>query len=138
MNAPTGRAYRVVVTREGPTWLADIPELPGAHTFARTLPALDRAVREVVVLAADLPEDAMPSLSLEYDYHTGNPDLDAETARVRALRRQAEHLAEEASASTATAARHLVVYGVSVRDAAALLGVSPQRISQLTGHARAS
>lgn len=26
----------------------------GAHTYARSLPALDQAVREVVVLAADL------------------------------------------------------------------------------------
>jgi len=138
MNAPTDNTYRVIVTREGSTWLADVPELPAAHTFARTLPALDRAVREVVVLAADLPDEAMPSLALEYDYHTGNTDLDAETAQVRALRRQAEHLAEEASASTAAAARHLVTNGVSVRDAATLLGVSPQRISQLTGQSRAS
>jgi hypothetical protein len=138
MNTPTGRAYRVVVTREGTTWLADVPELPGAHTFARTLPALDRAVREVVVLAADLPDEAMPTLTLEYEYHTGHPALDAETAKVRSLRKQAERLSEEASASTATAARRLVANGVSVRDAAALLGVSPQRVSQLTGHARAS
>jgi hypothetical protein len=105
-----------------------VPELPGAHTFARTLPALGRAVREVVV----------PILTLEYDYHTGHPALDAETARVRALRKQAERPLRRASASTATAARDPVANGVSARDAAALLGVSPQRVSQLTGHACAS
>jgi hypothetical protein len=110
----------------------------GPASFARTLPALDHAVREVVVLAADLPDEAMPTLVLEYDYHTGHPALDAETAKVRALRQQAERLSEEASANTAIAARRLVANGVSVRDAAVLLGVSPQRVSQLTGHARAS
>jgi len=30
----------VIVTREGGAWLADVPEPEGAHTFARTLPAL--------------------------------------------------------------------------------------------------
>lgn len=56
--------YRVVVTREDDAWLADVPELPGAHTYARTLPALDQAVREVVVLAADRPDEDMPTLRL--------------------------------------------------------------------------
>ena len=48
------QGYRVVVTREDGSWLADVPGLEGAHTYARSLPALDRAVREVVVLAAGL------------------------------------------------------------------------------------
>lgn len=64
-------SYRVVVTREGDSRLADVPELEGAHTWARNLPAFDRAVREVVVLAADLPDEAMPDLDLAYEYHTG-------------------------------------------------------------------
>lgn len=64
----TEQIYRVIVTREGDAWLADVPELEGAHTFARTLPALDRAVREVVVLAADRPDEDMPALRLAYDY----------------------------------------------------------------------
>src|SRR5690348_2206131 len=57
MVAMTEHAYRVVVTREDGAWLADIPELAGAHTYARTLPALDRAVREVIVMAADRPDE---------------------------------------------------------------------------------
>ncbi len=68
--------YRVVVTREEGAWLADVPELAGAHTYARTLPALDRAVREAVVLAADRPDEDMPVLRLAFDYPTGDPDVD--------------------------------------------------------------
>ncbi|MGI9000343.1 MAG: type II toxin-antitoxin system HicB family antitoxin [Pseudonocardia sp.] len=64
-------AYEVVVTREDTYWLADIPELEGAHTYARTLTGLDRAVREVIVLAADRPDDDMPLLRLDYHYRTG-------------------------------------------------------------------
>lgn len=38
-------SYRVVVTREDGAWLADVPTLDGAHTWARNLPTLDLAVR---------------------------------------------------------------------------------------------
>jgi predicted RNase H-like HicB family nuclease len=48
MAAMSDRAYRVVVTREDSHWLADVPELQGAHTYARSLPTLDQAVREVI------------------------------------------------------------------------------------------
>ena len=63
--------YRVMATREDDAWLADVPELPGAHTFARTLPALDKAVREVIVLAADLPD---AKNDLERRTARGGPD----------------------------------------------------------------
>jgi len=132
------KSYRVVVTREDGHWLADVPELPGAHTFARTLPALDKAVREVVVLAADLPDEAMASLALEWEYRTGDPSLDQQAARVRAMRAEADRLTAQATAGTAAMAHALVERGMSVRDAAVLLGVSPQRVSQMTGHSRAS
>lgn len=56
----TEHVYRVIVTHENGAWLADVPELAGAHTHARTLPALDRAVREVVVMADDRPDEDMP------------------------------------------------------------------------------
>jgi hypothetical protein len=55
MDAMNGDTYRAIITREDGHWLADVPSLPGAHTYARSLPTLDQAVREVVVLAADLP-----------------------------------------------------------------------------------
>jgi hypothetical protein len=128
------KAYRVVVTRESDAWLADLPELPGAHTYARTLATLQKAVREVVVLAAELPDDAIGDVRLEWEFHTGDDSLDAETATVRALRAKAEKMATMATEQTASVARKLVDHGESVRDAAVLLGVSAQRISQVTGN----
>jgi DNA-directed RNA polymerase specialized sigma24 family protein len=127
--------YRVIVTREDGHWLADVPELEGAHTYARSLPALDQSVREVVVLAAGLPDAAMPGLSLDYDYHTGDPELDTTALEVRRLRREADELAAAATARTGQAAAQLAARGLSVRDIAALLGISPQRVSQLSARA---
>jgi DNA-binding CsgD family transcriptional regulator len=135
MAAVSDQSYRVVVTREDSHWLADVPDLQGAHTYARNLPALDQAVREVIVLAADLPDEAMPELVIDYDYHTGDPELDTTAVEVRRLRRQAYELAATAAAQTEQAAIRLVARGLSVRDAAALLGISPQRVSQLTAKA---
>jgi hypothetical protein len=135
MTEPT---YHVVVTREDGVWLAEVPGLSGGHTYARTLAALDKAVREVIVLAADLPDEAMDSLRLSWDYHTGDDAVDEQTARIRHLRVEADQLSAQASAYTATMAHRLIERGMSVRDAATLLGVSPQRVSQLTAHKRAS
>ena len=100
-------AYQVVVTREDSHWLADVPELQGAHTYARSLPTLDQAVREVIVLAADLPDEAMPELILDYDCHTGDPELDITALEVRRLRQQAGELAATATARTGQAAPSL-------------------------------
>lgn len=124
--------YRVVVTREDEVWLADVPELDGAHTYSRTLAGLDRAVREVIVLAADRPDDDIPQLRLDYEYRTGDSDIDTTAAEVRTLRAQADQLAAAVSSRTGTTAAMLVARGFSVRDIAAILGVSPQRVSQLT------
>jgi hypothetical protein len=135
MAAMSKRSYLVVATREDDHWLADIPGLHGAHTYARNLPALDRAVREVIVLAADLPDQAIPELVIDYSYHTGDPELDTAAVEVRRLRQQADELAATATARTERAAAQLVSRGLSVRDAAALLGISPQRVSQLTAKA---
>ena len=129
----TDRSYRVVVTREYGQWLADVPELPGAHTFAGTLAALDRSVREVVVLAADLPDEAMPAVRLAWEFHTGDPALDDEAADIRAMRAEAERLTAYVTERTAGVAQTLIEHGESVRDTAILLGVSAQRISQVTG-----
>ncbi|HVQ92655.1 MAG TPA: type II toxin-antitoxin system HicB family antitoxin [Mycobacteriales bacterium] len=126
------RTYRVVVTAEGDNWLADVPELAGAHTYARTLTTLDRHIREVIVLAADLPEGSAAGLRLELEFHTGDVLLDDSAARLRDLRtREAEirrELAEETSALAYTLVRER---SWSIRDAASLLAVSHQRVHQL-------
>jgi len=133
--AVSEQAYQALVTRDAGHRLAEVPGRQGAHTYARSLPALDLAVREVIVLAADLPDAAMPGLRLDFLYHTGDPELDSTALEVRRLRRQADELAAAAAERTGEVAVQLVARGLSVRDVAALLGISPQRVSQLTARA---
>lgn len=135
-------SYRVVVRpdREDTRfWLADVEGLPGAHTSSRSLASLDRYVREVIVLAAGLPDEAEADLDLEWVYQTGDREVDAETARLRHRRVEVEQAGSELAERTAVLARRLVSQGrFSVREAAVLLGVSPARVDQLvrTGRRR--
>jgi predicted RNase H-like HicB family nuclease len=125
--------YDVTVTREGQSWLADAPDVPGTHTWSRTLRALDRSIREAIALAEDLPEGAEAVLEIQYTYRTGDPELDEAAAQVRALRARLAAAERELVARTTELAGQIVrQLGLSVRDAAALLDVSSQRISQVT------
>ena len=83
------------------------------------------------MLAGSLPDEAMPGLVLDCDYHAEDPDLDAAAAEVR-LRRQAGELAAPAAARTGQAGRPACgswPAGARCRGAA---GHQPQRVSQLT------
>lgn len=60
------RTYCVIITREGDDWLAEVPELDGASTFASTLRRLREYIREVIILGDDLPDNAVVQTEVEY------------------------------------------------------------------------
>jgi hypothetical protein len=122
--------YTVTVTHEDGWWLASVDGLAGAHTEARTLGTLDTYVREVIALAADLPDEAMPDLDITHEFD--RPPLET-AARIAVRRRRLEQAHARVVAEAAELARELVAAGYSTRDAAAVLGVSPGRISQVAG-----
>jgi predicted RNase H-like HicB family nuclease len=128
MTTRKSAVYRVNVTRERDAWLADVPDLPGAHTFARSLSALQRSVREVIVLMTDRPDAALDDFDLDIRYEIG--DSSAAVAAVRRARAAAEQ-AERASAEAIRQAVAELPASLSVRDVAALLGVSHQRVAQV-------
>jgi hypothetical protein len=122
--------YQVQVTREGDQWLADVPELEGTQTYASNLTSLERYVREIIVLGADLPDEAIGELDLSWSYDVGDPLID-QANRLRAER--ADLAAKEKVLEQET--RELAVQltrNYSVRDTGPLLGISHQRVSQLT------
>lgn len=121
--------YKVTVTREAGSWLADVPDVPGAHTFARSLEGLDRSVREVIILMDDLDDDA--DFEVVYDYQLDD-DILLEAARVGRERSEAAMKEAVIQASTAKIVRELTTCGYSVRDSAHLLGITPGRVSQLS------
>lgn len=123
--------YTATITREDGWWLASVDGLAGAHTEARTLSMLDRNVRDVIVLAADLPDEAADGLDIDYAFDTGDPVLDEQATEVRAARHELEDLDRTVTARTEELVRWAAEHGYSVRDTAVLAGVSHQRVSQL-------
>src|SRR6202453_723144 len=91
--------YHVVVTRDGDGWMADVPALPGTHTWAKTLRALDRNVREVIGMVEDLPRSAEGVRDLDMEYRAGAPVLDERAARLRAGHREQERRAAQISSA---------------------------------------
>jgi predicted RNase H-like HicB family nuclease len=122
--------YRVHVTREDGQWLADVPELEGTHTYAASLTALDRHVREAIVLGADLPDEAMADLDLDYSYDLAD-QLIVQANELRAEREELTRRELQLKQATERLAMLLTRRGYSARDAGPLLGISHQRISQI-------
>jgi hypothetical protein len=108
---------RVVVTRQGRNWHAEIVEL-SAHRRARTLYALDRRIREL-----------LPPGWVEYDFHLGESTLDRLVAGVRAARRAA--IVADDRARRLTEQAIVLAPGMSIRDLGVLLDLSHQRVHQL-------
>lgn len=124
-------SYRVMVTREGGNWLAEVPELPGAHTYARRLDALDAEVREVIAAMLDLPEGAEPTLELTYTINSGAHELDARVEKLRLVRAAIHEAERKLAQETADVTAELLANQHTMREAAFRIGVSGSRISQI-------
>lgn len=121
--------YTVEVTREGDAWIADVVDLPGAHTYARNLTALDDAVHEVIALVTDAPDDAdRPPLHYVY---AGVDETFLEAAKLGEAREDIEARQRQLTLASAVAAGKLAAAGYSVRDIAGALKLSPGRVSQV-------
>lgn len=121
-------SYEVVITREDGNWLADVPSVPGAHTWARSLAALIDEVRDVIILMDDLDEHASVETILRINV---DDDLIQDAAQLRAERERLAAAEQSIQCRTAEILAPLADAGFSVRDTAALIGVSPGRVSQL-------
>lgn len=96
---------------------------------AGSLPSLHRKVREAV---AAKPE--MVGRPVVFLYFFGDDGLEFETTHIRGTRAKIEELERGLTPRTEAAARRLVdELKMSARDAGALLGITYQRVQQITG-----
>jgi DNA-directed RNA polymerase specialized sigma24 family protein len=83
------------------------------------------------VLAEGLPDAAMETLELVYEYHTGDDDVDHEVDRLRQERGEVERRHSELTKDTERAVLDLRRRGYSDRDIAQMIGVSFQRVAAI-------
>jgi len=129
-----GAKYRVVFSRdESGWWQARVPQVRGCHTQGRTVEEARRRIREALSLFVEDAEGA----TLVDDIRM--PIAAKRAVReYRALRTRVEQDEREASLAARAAVKILRStpgLRLSLRDAAGVLGVSYQRVHQLTSRA---
>jgi len=122
-------SYRVVYERdEDGYWVADVPELVGAHTQGRTIPTTRARIREVIALVERIDDEYAFGVDEEFVF----PESTAEAVVSALEKRQAAERAQvDAIVETERGAKVLIESKVSMRDAGEILGISSGRIQQL-------
>jgi predicted RNase H-like HicB family nuclease len=108
-------------------WVATVPDVRGCHTQGRTLTQARRRIREALGLFVANSESASLIDEVVLPAHVRRALVRSESARTRADNQKAlakERMNEAVRVLTRD-------FGLSVRDAAELLGVSHQRVQQL-------
>lgn len=118
------KTYTARCVRTGDWWAITVAELTGIFSQARRLEQVEGMAREAIALMLEVAPD-----SFEVKVVPEVPQEVANALQARNALRQAERCAEEA---TRHAAEALLSSGYTVRDAGRLLGISPQRVSQIT------
>lgn len=122
--------YKVTYERdEGGWWIAELHGVPGVNSDGRTVASARRRVREALALAVGDVAAAQAELVDDVKLPPAVKKAVKEAATIRA---RADELHAEAREATVSLAKELTRrYGLSVRDAARLLGVSHQRVQQV-------
>ena len=119
--------YTARSRRSGAWWAIDVPELPGVYSQARRLDRVESMARDAIALFLDVDP-----ATLEIRVETNLPsDLRRDVDALGRLRAEADRVQAESSGAMRNLTHELLGRGLSVRDAAAILGISHQRVSQL-------
>ncbi|MDQ3404169.1 MAG: hypothetical protein M3548_12345 [Actinomycetota bacterium] len=120
------RSYRATARREGKWWVVDV-EGVGA-TQGRSTAEAQRMATDLITVMDEIPPERF-EVRVEFELPGA---LGGEVKRARLESRAAEQAQRDAADNVRRVVAHILGAGMSKQDAARILGVSPQRISQLT------
>jgi hypothetical protein len=125
--------HRVVFTREDGHWTVVAPEVHPAHTWGPNLKTASKRIKEAIALVLDLPPGAEKSMELDAEYRIAGIDDDkvsvfGDASEARRQLSAAQQRAEDALRVAVERGRDL---DLSMRDIAAMTGVSHQRVAQV-------
>lgn len=120
--------YVVKAERAGKWWALSSPDVPGFASQCRGLSEAGDYAREAIAFVLGVPED---SFDVDVQPPVLPDDLVLEVEQARAAVRSAERAQREAAILSRLAVASMQDSGMSGRDIAVALGLSPQRVSQL-------
>lgn len=122
--------YTVTATRDGNWWSLIATDVDGREVASqsRRLDQADAAIREAIALVLDVDE---ASFDVEVTPMLDQTGVSEETVELLELRRELSRLGERSRRLTPQAVAELRAAGLTVRDVAELLGVTPSRVSQI-------
>lgn len=129
-TAHAARVFREPANRPGEAdlWVVDVPELDVTGQ-ARNLASAEREARELIGVWLDVPAG---EVDVVMDYSGVDPEAWRLLAQARTVQAAADEMIRAAAVTRRQAARRLVRdNGLSLRDAAAVLGVTFARVQQL-------
>jgi len=125
--------HRVVFERDdNDRWFVHCPDVPGAHSHGRTLASARSNIREAIGLVLDIPDGS--SIELAEEIQLGDPILQESVEQARQLRHRANGIEQQTRTATVAAIERSAVSDttLSMRDLADLLGLSHQRVQQIS------
>ncbi len=122
--------YDAQVTRDGKWWMVHVPAI-NDFTQARRLSEAAAMAAELVAVTLDVDPDEV-SVTLHYDDVAGVHAVEQRRTAILVERVKAQELERRVSAEAAALAKDLVQADVPLRDVGTILGVSHQRVHQLT------
>jgi predicted RNase H-like HicB family nuclease len=125
-------AYRAVAERDGSWWAIRVPELRGVYSQARRLADVEAMARDAIALVLDVAPRSF-DVSVEPNLGSDAAELVEEAL---ASRLEAARAARRASEQLRAVVDRLASSGLTVRDIAHILGLSHQRIAQVSGSRR--
>jgi DNA-directed RNA polymerase sigma subunit (sigma70/sigma32) len=122
--------YRVTATRDGDWWSLVAHDVQGREVASqsRRLDQADAAIREAIALVLDVEADRF---DVDITPDLSHIDVSGGTLEALEMRRDLADLADQARRRTPAAVAELRRAGLTVRDVAQLLGVTPSRVSQI-------
>ena len=120
--------YTSHARKEGRWWIVQNDQVPGAISQVTRLDQAAEAQREAIAFVADVSADSIEVLVRV----SISPEIDREVQEAQELREQAQEREQRASELRRDVARRLEAEGYTIRDIGVVLGVSYQRVHQLT------
>lgn len=119
------KTYNANATREGRWWVVDVPDI--GVTQGRTTREAERMAADLIAIMLDIPVE---QVSVNVAFRLSD-ELTNEVQIARQAQKNADKAQRQAADRSRAAIRHILAAGLSKQDAARVLGISAQRVSQL-------